>query len=240
MLFVKRTAFSDMERRNGHEKRNSTADTENGEEGAPVNRRRRRARPSLPFAVLAIAVVAALFAVTISTDIDCNTELPKVTATPPPVERVTPSAPAASTPAPTPEATPAPYIPDEADVEMLARVIWGEARGVPSDMEKAAVVWCILNRVDADGWPDTVAEVVTQPYQFAGYSPDYPATEELKAVAADVLTRWEREKQGGGDVGRVLPAEYVFFTGDGAHNHFRTEYRGGTFWDWSLKNPYSS
>lgn len=205
-----------------------------------MKRRRRRARPSLPFAALAIAVVAVLFAVTITTDADCNTELPNVTATPPHVERVTPSRPVAATPTPTPEETPAPYIPDKAEVEMLARVIWGEARGIPSDMEKAAVVWCILNRVDADGWPDTVAEVVTQPYQFAGYSPDYPATEELKAVAADVLTRWEREKQGGGDVGRVLPAEYVFFTGDGAHNHFRTEYRGGTFWDWSLKNPYSS
>lgn len=104
----------------------------------------------------------------------------------------------------------------------------------------AAVVWCVLNRVDAEGWPDTVAEVVTQPHQFAGYSPDYPATEEFKAIAADVLIRWEREKREGGEVGRVLPAEYVFFTGDGEVNHFRTEYKGGMFWDWSLKNPYSS
>lgn len=88
--------------------------------------------------------------------------------------------------------------------------------------------------------PDTVAEVVTQPHQFAGYSPDYPATEEFKAIAADVLIRWEREKREGGEVGRVLPAEYVFFTGDGEVNHFRTEYEGGMFWDWSLKNPYSS
>lgn len=87
---------------------------------------------------------------------------------------------------------------------------------------------------------DTVAEVVTQPHQFAGYSPDYPATEEFKAIAADVLIRWEREKREGGEVGRVLPAEYVFFTGDGEVNHFRTEYEGGMFWDWSLKNPYSS
>ena len=205
-----------------------------------MKRRRRRARPSLPFVVLAIAVVAVLFMVTIKTDADCNTELPEVAALQSPVERVTPSRPAAATPTQTPEATPAPYIPDEAEVEMLARVIWGEARGIPSDMEKAAVVWCILNRVDADGWPDTVAGVVTQPNQFEGYSPDYPATEELKAVAADVLTRWDREQREGGDVGRVLPAEYTFFTGDGAHNHFRTEFTGGTFWDWSLKNPYGS
>lgn len=95
-------------------------------------------------------------------------------------------------------------------------------------------------RVDAEGWPDTVAEVITQPNQFAGYSPDYPATEELKAIAADVMTRWERERREGGDVGRVLPDEYFFFTGDGEHNHFRTEYSGGTFWDWTLENPYGS
>ena len=110
----------------------------------------------------------------------------------------------------------------------------------PSAMEKAAVVWCVLNRVDAAHWPDTVAEVVTQPYQFAGYSPDYPATEELKEIAADVLTRWERERREGGDVGRVLPAEYHFFTGDGERNYFRTEFTGGVFWDWTLPNPYSS
>jgi hypothetical protein len=66
------------------------------------------------------------------------------------------------------------------------------------------------------------------------------ALQEFKAIAADVLIRWEREKREGGEVGRVLPAEYVFFTGDGEVNHFRTEYEGGMFWDWSLKNPYSS
>ena len=82
--------------------------------------------------------------------------------------------------------------------------------------------------------------MVTEPSQFAGYSPDYPATEELKTIAADVLTRWERERREGGDVGRVLPAEYFFFTGDGERNYFRTEYTGGAFWDWTLPNPYSS
>lgn len=130
------------------------------------------------------------------------------------------------------------FEPDEVEVEMLARMIWGEARGVASDMEKAACVWCVLNRVDDPAFPDTVAAVLTQPRQFAGYSPEYPATEELKAIAADVLTRWEEERAGAAGVGRVLPAEYLFFTGDGKRNHFRTEYRGGTVWGWSLENPY--
>lgn len=198
-----------------------------------MKRRRRRARPSLPLLVLSAAVVSLFFALAAIAGADNAAELPEATIAPY-AERVTQNTPVAATP----EATPAPYIPNETEVEMLARLIWGEARGVASDMEKAAVVWCVLNRVDADGWPDTVAEVVTQPFQFVGYSPDYPATEELKEIAADVLTRWEREKQEGGDAGRVLPAEYVFFTGDGERNYFRTEYRGGVYWEWTLNNPY--
>lgn len=203
---------------------------------------RPRRRSPLPFLLLAVAVVGCAFAVAVAAVVpmEADSHGGQDQALPTPTleeaERDKLDAPAAATPTP----TPAPYIPDEAEVEMLARLIWGEARGIPSDMHKAAVVWCALNRVDAEGWPDTVAEVVTQPHQFAGYSPDYPATEEFKAIAADVLIRWEREKREGGEVGRVLPAEYVFFTGDGEVNHFRTEYEGGMFWDWSLKNPYSS
>ena len=210
---------------------------------------RRRARLSVPFLLLAAAITSTAYAAAagiLERDAQAQAPLPEIhvstagvlnTPAPPSVAvELTP--PAAATPEP--EAAPAPYIPDEAEVEMLARVIWGEARGIPSTMEKAAVVWCVLNRVDADAWPDTVAEVVTQPHQFAGYSSSYPATDEHKAIAADVLTRWERERREGGDVGRVLPAEYVFFNGDGQHNHFRTEYRGGTFWDWTLDNPYDS
>lgn len=98
-------------------------------------RPRRRARLSLPFALLAVAIVGVIFTSAAMSnaqqDAERNTELPEVTA---PAATPTPShSQAAATPTPTPtqtpEATPAPYIPDEADVEMLARVLWGEARG---------------------------------------------------------------------------------------------------------------
>lgn len=198
-----------------------------------VKRHARRKRFSLPLALLAAGVVLSFFGMA------ATSRRPEAAAPPLPEFTISTDAALITSP-PSAAETPAPYVPDEAEVEMLARVLWGEARGVPSDMEKAAVVWCVLNRVDAARWPDTVAGVVTEPSQFAGYSPDYPATEELKAIAADVLTRWERERREGGDVGRVLPAEYFFFTGDGERNYFRTEYTGGTFWDWTLPNPYSS
>lgn len=59
------------------------------------------------------------------------------------------------------------------DVEMLAKLIWGEARGVHSTEQKAAVVWCVLNRVDSPLYPDSIEAVVTQKYQFSGYNESY-------------------------------------------------------------------
>lgn len=64
---------------------------------------------------------------------------------------------------------------------------------------------------------------------------DEAVTEKL---ALDVIERWLDEKDGETEVGRVLPREYLFFTGDGKHNHFRKEWDGGQVWDWSLQSPY--
>lgn len=113
-------------------------------------------------------------------------------------------------------------------------MVWGEARGIPSDTEKAACVWCVLNRVDY-GYGNIVM-VVTAPYQFAGYDIDNPIDDEIKALCEDVLTRWYAEKAGETDVGRVLPSDYMWFTGDGEHNYFRNAYEGGKTWDWSLQS----
>lgn len=129
---------------------------------------------------------------------------------------------------------------DHAEVEMLAKLIWGEARGVNSTTEKAAVAWCVLNRVDSKGYPNTIKGVITQPHQFVGYDEDYPATEEHKMLAEDVIRRWYAEKAGESNTGRVLPKEYIYFTGDGHRNYFTNEWRSETVWDWSLKSPYES
>lgn len=94
----------------------------------------------------------------------------------------------------------------EEEVTVLAKMLWGEARGVPSDTEKAACVWCVLNRVDQG--MGTIVEVVTAPYQFVGYREDHPVDPDLKELCEDVLERWYREKSGETDVGRVLPSDY--------------------------------
>lgn len=130
----------------------------------------------------------------------------------------------------------------ESDINYLARTLWGEARGIESTMEKAAVCWCVLNRVDSEEWDfrdmNTIESVVTAPNQFMGYDKKNPLDDELVEIAKDVLTRWYMEKDGIENVGRVLPKEYTHFYGDGESNYFRTDWRGKEFWDWSLEDPY--
>ena len=109
-----------------------------------------------------------------------------------------------------------------ADAEMIAKTVWGEARGCTPE-EQAKVVWCILNRVDDPRFPDTIQGVITQPHQFHGYDPTYPVTDELYNVAFDVLTRWSYEKQGI-PVRRELSSSFLWFTGNGQENIFREAY----------------
>ena len=128
------------------------------------------------------------------------------------------------------------YTPNPEEVELIGRTIWGEAGGVQDKAERAAVAWCILNRVDARD--QTIEEVVTAPMQFLGYRPEGECPQEHLDLAADVLKRWHAEKEGAEDVGRTLPADYLYFYGDGKRNHFSIEWRSGVYWTWTLTSPY--
>lgn len=131
--------------------------------------------------------------------------------------------------------------PLKADKEALARMVWGEARGC-SATEQAAVVWCALNRFESSDpyYANcmTIHDIVTQPAQFVGYDPENPLEADILALVDDVVERWLAEKSGAEDVGRVLPAEYLYFTGDGEHNYFRDQFQGGNIWNWGLESPY--
>lgn len=126
---------------------------------------------------------------------------------------------------------------DPYEVELVARTIWGEAEGVQSKAEQAAVAWCVFNRVDATG--QTIEEVVTAPNQFQGlYRLEGEVPEYFIQLAEDVMQRWRMEQVGHEDVGRVLPKDYLYFIGDGSRNHFSKEWKGSDYWDWSLESPY--
>ncbi len=136
----------------------------------------------------------------------------------------------------------APKLYTDRDVEVVAKTVYGEALVTQSDMEMAAVVWCILNRVDSEGYGcgESIEYVTTFPDQFHGYSPENPVTDHIKQLVIDVFERWSAEKNGEEDVGRVLPKEYIYFWGDGGHNYFTTEFLGGETWKWEVENPYDN
>ena len=110
----------------------------------------------------------------------------------------------------------------DADVVAVAKMLYGESRGCSINNQQKTV-WCVLNRVDADGFPDTIIGVLSQPNQFHGYSTAFPVWDELTAVAENVLKRWSLEKQGVA-VNRELPSSYLYFTGNGQENVFREEF----------------
>ena len=124
-------------------------------------------------------------------------------------------------------------------IKYIAKTLYGECRG-SIKQDQAAVVWCILNRVDTCNVQNEAAIIntITAKNQFTGYRKHNPIWPNLEEIAIDVLGRWELEKLGETDVGRVLPKEYKWFLGYNGRNHFRDAYRNGKIWDWSLENPY--
>ena len=124
------------------------------------------------------------------------------------------------------------------DAAIIAKIMYSECGGIQSDTEKACVAWVVLNRVDA-GYGDTIAVVATAPMQF-GYKANVPVKDNLLILSYDVLDRWAKEKSGETEVGRVLPKDFLWYTGDGVHNYFRNAYAGGTQWDYSLVSPYEN
>lgn len=89
-----------------------------------------------------------------------------------------------------------PYSPHERD--LLASVVHAEA-GNQDQIGKRLVVDVILNRIDDDDFPDTVADVINQDGQFT-YNNTYTA-DDLKAVDAELNERldydvlWFRTKK---------------------------------------------
>lgn len=137
----------------------------------------------------------------------------------------------------------------DSDAIALAQMAWGEAgavkdqvlsdgRVISSTAQKAAVMWTALNQYDA-GIADSLIGVIAKPNNFYGYDPDHPVQDDLLSLAYDVLNRWEREKLGETDVGRVLPPDYIYFTGDGKYNYFRNEFKTNVYYDWRLEDIYA-
>ena len=119
---------------------------------------------------------------------------------------------------------PDPWEPDPADVIAMAQMLYGECRGC-SEVQQRAACRCVTNRVDDARFSDTIIEVLSQPYQFQGYSKDNPVWNNLYEIAYQEIKDWHDGKPG------VIGPEFVFFYGNGRINIFTTEYGGGERWD---------
>lgn len=109
---------------------------------------------------------------------------------------------------------------NRADAYALAQMAHGEIGSGTKD-EQAQVMWCVLNRCDRNlgGYGEHPAEQIAAPNQFHGYSASNPVRQDLLDIAVDVLNRWQAEHEGE-TVERELESCYLFFYGDGVHNHF--------------------
>ena len=109
-------------------------------------------------------------------------------------------------------------------VDVIARMVWGEGRGV-SRNEQKLIVWTVINRLEDGRYGDTLVGIVRARGQFHGYSPRFPVTAEIREMVVEVLEAWER-----GESAKVYPpfartAGYRYFHGDGRHNWFRVNWR---------------
>jgi hypothetical protein len=118
---------------------------------------------------------------------------------------------------------PEPPYTDE-DVVMLAKTVWGEAQGC-SPEEQRLVIWTVLQRVDADGWGNTIAAVLTAHNQFVGYRAGNPVDPDIHALCAAELSDWWHGAAPPTHELYAPTAPYFFFDGDGRHNWFRAEWR---------------
>ena len=80
------------------------------------------------------------------------------------------------------------------EIELLARTIWGEARG-EGQQGMQAVANVIMNRVNKGGWYGaTVEDVVKKPYQFSTWNSNDPNRAKAEAVTVNDVQYWTATK----------------------------------------------
>lgn len=120
--------------------------------------------------------------------------------------------------------TPTELFPDtsytENDIELLCKMVYGEARGCAEE-EQALTVWTVLNRLDDGRFGNTIEYIITAPRQFIGYNEAHPVTDDIRTVVETALKAWAA-----GDDAPTCPpyaetSDYLYFSGSGRHNYFK-------------------
>ena len=115
------------------------------------------------------------------------------------------------------------------EIDILAKMVWGEARGCAPD-EQRLVVWTVFQRVEDDRFPDTIEAVITAKGQFYGYKTKHPVDPDIRDLCVTEFDKW----MDGAEPPTLKPyaptAPYLYFTGrrcsDGLlHNFFREAWK---------------
>ena len=151
---------------------------------------------------------------------------PTIPSTPPPTSM--------SVPKPTEKKPEVVAVCTEQELEMLAKTVWGEARGCSVE-EQRLVVWTALQRVDSQehdfAKQNCIADVLSAPHQFDGYKKDYPVTPEIYAVVEEEVKKWAMGEPPPTHEIFAPELPYYFFDGGyrdesgNLHNYFRKEWR---------------
>ena len=108
-------------------------------------------------------------------------------------------------------------------IRMMAKMVWGEARGCDPE-EQVLVVWTVLQRYDRGTWGSTLERIITAELQFIGYEPQHPVMQDIYELCRDEMWKWYC----GLDAPLLYPfatsAPYYYFNGDGTHNWFREHF----------------
>jgi hypothetical protein len=114
------------------------------------------------------------------------------------------------------ESAPLPYT--DAEIDMLARTVWAEARGCAPE-EQVLVVWTVLQRADADAFPGTIEEVLLREGQFL-YDEDFPLRGDIRELCLSEAGKWAAGEPAPTHPIYAPTAPYFYFNGDGKHNYF--------------------
>lgn len=111
---------------------------------------------------------------------------------------------------------------DLLEVDLIARTIYGEARGEP-EVGKMAIAWVIRNRVETDlhgdgkpdWWGEGVTEVIHKPYQFSCWNAGDPNS----AKIANLSIREPRYMECLAAAARVMANQTADPTSGATHYH---------------------
>lgn len=108
------------------------------------------------------------------------------------------------------------------EASWCAKVLYGTARN-NTEKQQETVIWCIVNRMENQWYPDTIREVCKQNYQFMGFQDNNPVEDGLFKVAYKVLYNYYVEGY------KPVANVYVYMSATDSDIMLRNNYESNTW-----------